>query len=285
LRFDGPPLLCHPFPPGCLPFGPGRFPPEPIPLVGSFLVLVTIMAITAWHVGPHISLHYVIIWRAWNRKFVWAVINRRQHAREVVVRRRRRSGPFERRRFPWIVARLLAFEDAPEHVEVEQYLGQYRDDGCNRDEQYEWMQRLQKLVLAETRIASRHADDSHDVHRHKDRVDADERQPEMNLANPLVHQTAKHLREPEVERSEHSEDRSHTHHQVEVSRDDIRVVHRQVERTLAENQARDTARHEERNESQRKQHRRGKANTRTPQRTQPVERLHRRRHTNRQRQN
>src|SRR6185503_14761540 len=110
-----------------LPFGPGNLPPEPSPLFVAFLVLVTIVAITAWHFGPDISLHYVIVRCSWNRKLIRTVVNRRQHAREIVMWRRCRSGPFESCRFPRIVARLLAFEHAPEDVEVEEQLRRDRD--------------------------------------------------------------------------------------------------------------------------------------------------------------
>ena len=125
LRFDRSPP-CHPFPPGFLPFGPGNFPPEPIPLFGSFLVLVTIVAITARHVGPDVCLHHVIVGGSGNGELVWSVINHRQHAGKVIVWRRRRRGPFERRCLPGIVTGFLTFEDAPEYVEVEKDLGKDR---------------------------------------------------------------------------------------------------------------------------------------------------------------
>src|SRR5205085_11795508 len=115
-----------PSPPGFLPFGPGN-PPEPIPLVGTFLVLVTIVAITAWHVGRDISLHHEIARRAWHCKLVWAMVNSRQHAGEVVVWRWCSRGPFEGCCLPWIVGRPLTFEDAPNEVEIEDQLGRDSD--------------------------------------------------------------------------------------------------------------------------------------------------------------
>ncbi len=68
-----------------------------------------------------------------------------------------------------------------------------------------------------------------DVHRNEDRVDPDERQPEMNPAQTLTHEAAKHLREPEVECRKHSEDRGHAHDEMEVSSYEIAVVHREIE--------------------------------------------------------
>src|SRR5262249_58661653 len=93
----------------------------------TFLVLVTIVAITAWHFGPDISLHHVIVRCSRNRKLIWTVINRRQHAGEIVVWRRRRSGPLESCCLPRIVRCFLAFEAAPEDVEVEEQLRRDRD--------------------------------------------------------------------------------------------------------------------------------------------------------------
>src|SRR5215467_13226051 len=107
------------------------------------------------------------------------------------------------------------------------------------------MQRLQKLIFTKARITSRHADDSHDVHGNKDRVDADESEPEVNAAQSLVHEASEHLRQPEVDCGKHSEYGCNTHYQVEVRSDDVGVVHRQIERALAEYQTRDTASDEE----------------------------------------
>src|SRR5687768_15182911 len=101
--------------------------PAPFCTTGG-LVLVTIVAITAWHLGFKISLHHVIPGSARHRKFIRSVIDHRQHAGEVVVRWRRSRYPLERRCFPWIVIfNFLAFEDAPHDVVVEQKLRAYRD--------------------------------------------------------------------------------------------------------------------------------------------------------------
>src|SRR5215510_7932483 len=104
------------------------------------------------------------------------------------------------------------------------------------------MQTVEEPVLSEARIAPRHTYDAHDVHRHKDRVDADECDPEVNLPDSFIHEAPKHLREPEIERREHAEDRSHAHHEVEVSSDDVSVVHCQIERALPKYQSGDTTR-------------------------------------------
>src|ERR1041385_538188 len=120
----------HPFPPGFLPFGPEN-PPGPTPLVGTFLVLVTIVAITAWHVGADISLHHKVSRRAWYCKLVGTMVNSWQHAGEIIVRRRRSGGPFECGCLPGIVVRSLTLEDAPDKVEVKNHLRRDCDDCCH----------------------------------------------------------------------------------------------------------------------------------------------------------
>ena len=103
------------------------------------------------------------------------------------------------------------------------------------------MQRLQKFVLGKLRETPRHSHHSHRVHRHEDAVDADESYPEMELAETFMHEASKHLRKPEVSGRKHAEDRSHTHHQMEVCRHEIGVVHRQIERSLAQYETRNSA--------------------------------------------
>ena len=64
-------------------------------------------------------------------------------------------------------------------------------------------------------------------------VDADEGEPEVHLAQRLVHHPAEHLGEPEVGAGEHAEDRRHAHDQVEVGDHEVGVVEVDVERRLA----------------------------------------------------
>ena len=126
--------------------------------------------------------------------------------REIVVRRRSRCRPLERRRFPGIVGRLLALEHAPEEIEVEQDLNQHCDYRCHSDEYDQGVRMLQKLVFAKLRVAPRHSQHSHRVKRNKDRVHAEKGNPKMNLAQALAHHAAEHFRKPEVSRGEHSKD-------------------------------------------------------------------------------
>ena len=69
-----------------------------------------------------------------------------------------------------------------------------------------------------------------DEHRHEHRVDADERAPEVNLAEHVVHLPACRLREPVIDAGKEREDRPRRHDVVEVGDDVIGVVQVDVRR-------------------------------------------------------
>jgi len=62
------------------------------------------------------------------------------------------------------------------------------------------------------------------VHGHENRIHANERNPEVDLADAFVQEPAKHLREPEVRAGEHSENGCNPHDQVKVRDNEVRVV-------------------------------------------------------------
>src|SRR5258708_14936393 len=198
---------------------------------------------------------------------------------KIIVRRRGCRGPFKRRRLPGIVADLLAFEQAPNEIEVENELDRHGNDRRDRYEQNQRMRVIQKAILTEVRVTSRHSQKTHRVERNKDRIDAEESNPKMKLAQAFVHHASKHFRKPEVSRREHAKDRSHTHYQVEMRRYEVSVVKEKVQRRLTENESGNSTRHEQRDESDREKHRRCKTNLRAPKRPDPVERLDGRRDT------
>src|SRR5437762_3454129 len=72
------------------------------------------------------------------------------------------------------------------------------------------------------------------VHREEGRVEADERQPEMQLPEPLVVHAAGHLREPVVDPGEDREQRAAEEHIVDVRDDEVRVADVDVDRDGAE---------------------------------------------------
>src|SRR5690349_11167489 len=59
-----------------------------------------------------ICLHHVIFRGARHSILVRTVVYHRSYTAKIIVRRRSGCRPLQRRRFPWIVAGLLAFEDA-----------------------------------------------------------------------------------------------------------------------------------------------------------------------------
>ena len=61
-------------------------------------------------------------------------------------------------------------------------------------------------------------------------VEADEEQPEVHLAERLVQQAPRHLREPVVHAGEDAHQASADEHVVEVPDDEVRPVHVEIER-------------------------------------------------------
>ena len=61
-------------------------------------------------------------------------------------------------------------------------------------------------------------------------MEADERQPEVHLAQPLVEHPAGHLREPEVDAGEDGEHDRAEQHVVEVRHHEVRVGDVEVDR-------------------------------------------------------
>ena len=89
---------------------------------------------------------------------------------------------------------------------------------------------IHRLLRLEERVLSRIVETSHlsadaeNVHREEDAVNADEAQPEMNLAERFVHEPAEHFREPEIESGERREQRRDCHHQMEVRDDEVGIL-------------------------------------------------------------
>ena len=72
-------------------------------------------------------------------------------------------------------------------------------------------------------VPARHALDTEPVLHQERGVEADEQQPEVQLAEPLVEHPARQLRPPEVEPGEHREDHGAEHHVVEVRDHEVGV--------------------------------------------------------------
>src|SRR5579862_1794930 len=75
------------------------------------------------------------------------------------------------------------------------------------------------------------------MHRHKNAINADKRQPEMPLAESVVHHAAVHFREPEISGCKHSEDRGHRHHKVKMSHHEVRCMQIDIQGWLRKKEA------------------------------------------------
>src|SRR5947207_7851458 len=98
------------------------------------------------------------------------------------------------------------------------------------------MQRLEELVFSKLCIPAGHPGNSHRMHRNEDAINADEGDPEMELAESFVEEAAKHLGKPEVNGRKHPEDRSDTHHQMKMSSHEVSIVHWEIQGCLAQHQ-------------------------------------------------
>src|SRR5713226_7181555 len=230
--------------------------------------------------SSRLRLHQVVLRRTGNAVLISTSIDHRFEAREVVVRRRRGNRPLERSRLPRIRRSLGAPCPTPDQVRQEYQLACNRDERHPRNEAAQRHDRLCILKVGVRSIPPGRSGHAHHMKRNEDRVDADERDDEMNLAQAFVHHLAKHLREPEVGASKHSEDRGDSHDQMEVSNDERSIVEWNIKRRLTEEKSGNAARYEQRHEPDCEQHGRGESNLSAPQRAQPVEGLDRRRHAN-----
>src|SRR6185369_1373953 len=129
-----PPFLWKPLP------LPDRDPP-PTP-AWTVLSVVAVAAIPASMFGNYVlavSLHDEVVRRARHREFIRTVIHGRHDARKIVMRRRRRNRPLERRGFPGVVSGRRAFEHAPEEIEIEEDLSHDSNDRRHSHKQHQPM--------------------------------------------------------------------------------------------------------------------------------------------------
>src|SRR5947199_3297344 len=92
----------------------------------------------------------------------------------------------------------LSRENAEKEVEQENQTSGTENKGCNGDEDIHRLMRHQKHILrwiVNTPILATIADI---MQREKDAVNTDEGQPEMDSPQRLIHESGKHLREPEI---------------------------------------------------------------------------------------
>ena len=112
------------------------------------------------------------------------------------------------------------------------------------------------------------------MHREEGEIEADEHQPEVDLAETLVEVAAVHLREPVVEASEQTEDEAAEQDVMEVGHDVIGIGLLGVGRNDRVRHARQSADGEHRDEPEREQHRGREPHRALVHRREPVEDLH-----------
>ncbi len=103
--------------------------------------------------------------------------------------------------------------------------------------------------------AARHAFQPQDVHREEREIEADEKNPEIHLAQGFVHHSAGELREPIVESAEKRKQRATNEDVMEMRDDKECIVHLQIERNGRQHDARKAAHHENEDESEHEVHR------------------------------
>src|SRR6202023_4038429 len=108
------------------------------------------------------------------------------------------------------------------------------------------------------------------MHRHEDGIGADEGQPEVSLAQALIHHAAEHLGEPVIGGGEYTEDCGYAHDQMEMSDHKICIVKLNVEDRLRQEGPAQSPGNKKRHETDGKQHRRVKPYSALPHGAEPV---------------
>src|SRR4029077_11502648 len=97
-------------------------------------------------------------------------------------------------------------------------------------------------------VATRHAREAEEVLREEGQIDANESEPEMQLADGLAVHVAGHFREPVIPAAENGEDRAERKHVVKVRDDIIGAVQDAIDASIGEHDAGDAADGEQENE-------------------------------------
>ncbi len=173
---------------------------------------------------------------------------------EVVVRRRRRGGPFQRAAAPRVACHIAQlFAPAEAHVELHQRAENAQQDqeraGCRSDKPH-----LQRGII-EMAQATRHAHQAEHVQRHEGQVEAHHPEPERALAPERIELETECLGEPVVDAGEQAEEHAADNHIMEMRDQEQAVVQREVRWWHGEHHAGHAANDEGHHEGHRPQHR------------------------------
>src|SRR5580693_2345792 len=182
---------------------------------------------------------------------------------EVVPRRRATGGPLQRVAVaPRVVdGDHFAVPPALEDVPDERKHRHAKDERPDRGHDVVGLESIGGQVIG---VAARHTEIAQPVLNQERGVKTDERQPEMQLAQPLVEQPAGHLREPEVDTGERGEHDGAEQHVVKVRDHEIAVGDVEVQRRAGQQHTGQPTQQERDHEADRKQHRRLKAQLALP---------------------
>src|SRR5260370_15571673 len=152
-------------------------------------------------------------------------------AAEVIVRRRRGYGPFERGALPRILRGRLSPKPAVNEVVNENQLHCAGKERGDRDELVHPNQWLH-VIRCKRRVAAHIASQSQVMHRHENAINADKCEVEVKFPKGLVHHPPPHLREPEVSSGEDAKQRRDGHRTVEMSHYEVGWVEQDLARGL-----------------------------------------------------
>ncbi len=190
---------------------------------------------------------------------------------ELMKRRWGGKGPFQRRRAlaPRIVGRRLLASEGVEHTVHEHEQADEEDIGAHGRDEVPAREGVRVI-----RITTRHAGQAEEVLRKEQHVGADERDPEVQLADALRIHMASDFREPVVDTSEDPKDGAERQHIVEVGHDVVGVVQVAVNGRVRQHHAGDAADREHEDEPDGPVHRRREADGAAPHGGDPGEDLH-----------
>src|SRR4029077_8076152 len=123
---------------------------------------------------------------------------------EVIRRRRRARVPLEGVRHPWVVSGAPADPRRSNDVDQEEERSERHHEGADRGDE---VPRGPPALVVVRVDARRHPEQPEEVWREEGQVDADEVQPEVDLAQPLVEEAAENLRPPVVQAGDGGETR------------------------------------------------------------------------------
>jgi len=175
--------------------------------------------------GRRHSLRYEVFPFTRDAVIEWPTVHRGKLRREVAMARWAGRSPFQCVRMPRIAFRRgFAGKNTDKEVQQENQLSRTQDEGGHGNENVHHLLRLKKHVLGRIINTTHLTADSNNVHWEENAIGADEREPEMNLSECGVHETAEHLWEPEVQTGKCCEQRSDGHDEVEMCNDEVRIL-------------------------------------------------------------